>query len=385
MKEIRLSGSKKILLISSEFPPGPGGIGNHGYNLARSLRNNNIEVKVLTMSDYVEKTEEDKFDAKVNFEILRFKRYDNRLKTYKKRIEIIIDTLKNEEFTDVVFSGRFPLLISNILNRKNKKLKFTAIAHGAEINSSNAIEMKLIDRALSNMDLIIPVSKYTKSKLNPELVQSKITVIPNGFDMENIAEVKVNSERKLTDELKLISVGTIWPRKGHHNVLNAFPEILKKNKNLKYNIAGRSADLSKVGKYFDDKNIERHLNVMGQVTNDQLYKTLNESDIFIMLSELQSSGDFEGFGIAVIEANYFGLPAIGSKDSGLEDAINNGVSGILVDPHDPVEIAEAIETIKNNYVEFCKGAKEWAKEHHWSIIVKRYIKAIEKIRQENIK
>ena len=380
MKEIRLSGSKRILLISSEFPPGPGGIGNHGFNLANSIKKNNIYVKVLTMSDYVEKEAEVEFDAKVKFEIVRFKRYDNRFKTYKKRIDIIKDTLRKEEFTDVIFSGRFPLLISNILNRKNKKLKFTAIGHGAEINSSNAVEMKLIDRALSKMDLIIPVSNYTKSKLNPELDQNKIVVIPNGFDMENISEVKVNTNRKLTDELKLISVGTIWPRKGHHNVLNAFPEILKKNKNLKYNIAGRTADLTKVKKYFDDKEVSRHLNLMGQVTNDELYKTLNESDIFIMLSELQSSGDFEGFGIAVIEANFFGLPAIGSKDSGLEDAIKNGVSGILVDPHNPKEISEAIETIKNNYTEFCKGAKEWAEEHHWSKIVKRYIKAIEEIK-----
>lgn len=375
-----MSGSKKILLISSEFPPGPGGIGNHGFNLANSLSQNNIKVKVLTMSDYVEKEAEEEFDAKVDFEIVRFKRYDNRFKTYKKRIDIIKDTLRKEEYTDIIFSGRFPLLISIILKRKSKKIKFTAVGHGAEINSSNAFEMKLIDRALSKMDLIIPVSNYTKSKLNPELDQSKITVIPNGFDMENIDEVRVNTDRKLTDELKLISVGTIWPRKGHHNVLNAFAEILKKNKNLKYNIAGRTADLTKVEKYFNDKEISRHLNVMGQVTNDELYKTLNESDIFIMLSELQSSGDFEGFGIAVIEANFFGLPAIGSKDSGLEDAIKNGVSGILVDPHNPKEISDAIETIKNNYTEFCKGAKEWAEDHHWSKIVKRYIKAIEEIK-----
>ncbi|MEZ4824449.1 MAG: glycosyltransferase [Ignavibacteria bacterium] len=51
----------------------------------------------------------------------------------------------------------------------------------------------------------------------------------------------------------------------------------------------------------------------------------------------------------MIEANYFGLPAIGSKNSGLEDSINNGVSGILVDPKDPAEILDAVKTISENY------------------------------------
>ena len=46
-------GIKNILFISSEFPPGPGGIGNHAWNISRKL-NNYIPVHVLTVSDYVD-------------------------------------------------------------------------------------------------------------------------------------------------------------------------------------------------------------------------------------------------------------------------------------------------------------------------------------------
>ena len=38
-----------------------------------------------------------------------------------------------------------------------------------------------------------------------------------------------------------------------------------------------------------------------------------DSNIFIMLSNNLISGDVEGFGIAILEANYFGLPAYRSK------------------------------------------------------------------------
>lgn len=374
-----MSGYKKILLISSEFPPGPGGIGNHAFNLAKYLNENNTEVKVLTMSDYVDKEMEEKFDAGINFNVTRFKRYKSRIKTYLERVRIISNTLKNETFTHIIFSGSFPLLASLLFKKYKKKIKFIAIGHGAEINSSNPVENFLVSKVLSNMDLTVPVSNYSKSKLTSGLDNNKITVIPNGFDLEGMDKINVKNKFLKEGELTLVTVGTFWPRKGHHNVLRALPEILKEHPGLKYNIVGRKVDLSLSKSFIEDSSLKNHINILGTLPNDEMYKVLNDSDIFILLSEAQASGDFEGFGIAVIEANYFGLPAIGSKDSGLEDAINNGVSGILVDPKNDREISQAIYTIYKDYSRFSEGARQWASEHHWSKLIKRYIAAIDKI------
>ncbi|MBK8551409.1 MAG: glycosyltransferase family 4 protein [Ignavibacteria bacterium] len=323
-----MSQYKKILLISSEFPPGPGGIGNHAYNLAKSLKQNEIEVKVLTVSDYVDKTTEENFDRKINFNIVRFKRYKSRLKTYRKRIKLIFQTLKKEKFTHTIFSGRFSLLSSLLLKSYTGKIKFIAIGHGSELVSGNTAEKILIDRALMKMDLVIPVSNFSKSKLSKSLSEKKIVVIPNGFDLDNIDELEIKEKCIEKGALNLVTIGTISPRKGQHNVLNALPVIIEKFPEVKYNIVGRSADLSKFKNITEEKKLQSHIKIHGSLSNDEMYKVLNESHIFLMLSESQSDGDFEGFGIAVIEANYFGLPAIGSKNSGIEDAINNGVSGI---------------------------------------------------------
>lgn len=39
---------KKILLIASEFPPEPGGIGNHAFHLASSLQKRGFKIQVIT-------------------------------------------------------------------------------------------------------------------------------------------------------------------------------------------------------------------------------------------------------------------------------------------------------------------------------------------------
>ncbi len=371
---------EKILLISSEFPPGPGGIGNHAYNLANSLKLNNVDVKVLTVSDYTDNISSENFDKKAGFEIKRFKRYKSRLKTYRKRIEIISKTLKKEIFTHIIFSGRFSLLASLLLGSYRKKIKFIAIAHGAEINSSVRIEKILIDKALFRMDLVIPVSNFSKSKLPGKINPLKIVVIPNGFDIENMNEVSVKEKFISNGFLNLVTIGTVSRRKGQHNVINALPDIMKNFPGVIYDMVGRVADESLVKNFFDEKNIKNHINIRGSLTNKQMYEVLNESHIFLMLSESQSDGDFEGFGIAILEANYFGLPAIGSKNSGIADSINSNVSGILVDPKNTGEIANAVMNITGNYTKFSEGAKEWAMKHHWSNIVRRYMNALDSLK-----
>lgn len=374
-----MNGYKKILIISSEFPPGPGGIGNHAYNLAKYLNMNNSEVKVLTTSDFAEAKEEQDFDTKQNFEIERFKRFRSRIKTYVKRITRILDEVKKKNYTHLIFSGRSPLMSSILLNKYQKKIKFVSIVHGGDISTSNQLEQFFINKALSKADLIIPVSNYSKSKIRIKPGSGKVEVIPNGFDVGSNTNYSI--KKKFIDNglMNLVSVGTVWPRKGHHNVLNALPEIIKDRPQTRYNIIGRLADLSKVQGYFDDIKFKDHLKIYGPVSDKEKFEILEESQIFILLSESQTSGDFEGFGIAVIEANYFGLPAIGSKNSGLEDSIKDGVSGILVDPKNKTEIREAINTIAKNYPAFSNAAKKWAEQHHWSIIIQRYIKALEGI------
>lgn len=376
-----LSGFRNFLIISTEFPPGPGGIGNHAYNLAKYLKLNGDGVTVLTVSDFAGEDEKKKFEREQKFRIIRFRRFKSRIKTYKCRISLIKKTVREGNYSHIIFSGRSSLMAILLLKRLKKNSKFISIAHGGDINPGNSFEKLIVNKALMNPDLIIPVSKYSASKIDESIDISKIKVIPNGFDLDDSSGIVLSGvlRKKPGSALNLISVGTIWPRKGHHNVLEALPEIISDHPGTVYHIVGREADTSLCSSYFSDKNLKNKIKVYGQVSNNKLYDLLNTADIFILLSETQSSGDFEGFGIAVIEANCYGIPSIGSFNSGLEDSINDGVSGILVDPKNKEQIRKAVSTIFDNYERFSRGAKTWADSHHWSEIIKLYYDAFENI------
>jgi glycosyltransferase involved in cell wall biosynthesis len=96
-----------------------------------------------------------------------------------------------------------------------------------------------------------------------------------------------------------------------------------------------------------------------------------------MLSAHLKNGDVEGFGIAVLEANALGLPAIGSSDSGIADAIRDGYSGALVLPDDIASISSALETIMWDYERYSSNAVSWSKGFEWEVVIQNYLKLIE--------
>jgi phosphatidylinositol alpha-1,6-mannosyltransferase len=68
------------------------------------------------------------------------------------------------------------------------------------------------------------------------------------------------------------------------------------------------------------------------------------ADVFI-LPVREEPADVEGFGIVFLEAALAGLPVIAGKSGGTPEAIVDGVTGLLVDPHNPREIAEAVKAL----------------------------------------
>jgi phosphatidylinositol alpha-1,6-mannosyltransferase len=73
------------------------------------------------------------------------------------------------------------------------------------------------------------------------------------------------------------------------------------------------------------------------------------ADVFVMVSrELRQSGNVEGFGIVFLEANAAGTAVLAGRSGGIEDAVVDGFSGLLVDPENVGEVAAALTCLLQN-------------------------------------
>ena len=98
-----------------------------------------------------------------------------------------------------------------------------------------------------------------------------------------------------------------------------------------------------------------------------------------MLDEVKVAGLDARFGIVVLEANMFGLPAIGAKGCGISDAIKEGTNGYLVDGDSSDAIRTALAEVLEQREELGDSSRKWAERHDWDHIVENFIRVIEQV------
>lgn len=365
---------KNILIITSEFPPGPGGMGNQAYNIATHLSNQGYHINIYAASRAEYK---DVIFDKEHLK-LHIKRYAVN-SPVKNLIKAFLYIVKNNNKNDVVFlSGTSPILLTLFI-KWFTKWKTIAIIHGHEILMARGQMRRMLKRALYSVANIITVSDFAKRVLleNTNLRPNNIVTISNGVPLEKFGSISNIARKQPTNgTLKLLTVGSLTPRKGQHNVVNALPIIKKIWGDVEYHMVGIPQEAERIKNLANQLGVQNSVYIHGMLSNEDLFKIMLDTDVFIMLSETASDGDVEGFGIAIIEANLLGIPAIGSKGCGIEGAISNQYNGYLVDPKNADDIANAINSITVNYAKYSNNAISWAKQHDWNILIEDYIKVI---------
>ena len=114
----------------------------------------------------------------------------------------------------------------------------------------------------------------------------------------------------------------------------------------RYLIAGDGPLRAYLGKIAASVGMTDAVQFLGDVPDESLPDLYRSADLLLLLGrDSLVEGGAEGFGIVCLEAAACGLPVVAGRSGGLPDAVADGVTGILVDPHDPGAAAEAIVSL----------------------------------------
>lgn len=374
------SHARKVLgdamIVVWEFPPGPGGIGQHAFGVARALHHNGYETAVLTSGDYAEPEEIRAFDQ-INSDLAITRVYGSRISRPVRRLATVIRVARSKRPRFLFLSGRtgvwFALPLRLVLG---KRTTIVAFLHGSEVKPGKWWIRAINQASLHHVNFSVCVSSFTRGLLPTSVLRRmEVRVVPNGLPLRLMPQ---SSPPKLPTISgrgmpRLLTVGRISPRKGQHRVIKALPHLVRIWPEIHYHIVGLDDAKSAIINLSNQLGVANHITIHGPLKDrNTLYSAFCSADVFVMLSENQKNGDVEGFGIAILEANYFGIPAIGAKGSGIEDAIRDGVNGYLVDADNPATIEVAIRKCLSDS-SLKDGAREWAKRHDWDELIKRII------------
>ncbi len=215
----------------------------------------------------------------------------------------------------------------------------------------------------------LTVSISTKNELVEYGIQSKhIKVINNG--------VHVVKTKKCQKKRVITFIGAIAKDKGIEDALIVFQSLL--DTNFSFWVIGKHDDayFQKILKLVRLYGLRDRVKFWGYVSEKKKFELLSKSFVVVNPSVR------EGWGLTVIEAAFTETPTVSYKVSGLQDAIINKQTGILVEKQSPEILAEQIRFLINQpvfYKKLQKGAKKWANHFDWEKATAQGLKLLEKI------
>ncbi|MBS3026829.1 MAG: glycosyltransferase family 4 protein [Dolichospermum sp. DET50] len=222
-------------------------------------------------------------------------------------------------------------------------------------NLQGSVQLPLISRnawlysvkGMKYADHIIAVSTATAKdtteilKINP----SQITVIPNAVEsiFKPLPPEQITSFRQQQGiapaTICLLNVGANHPRKNISIILQVIEILMRKGLSIQFWKVG--ADFTDDQKNFiDTSGISSCVKYLGNPDKLTLVQIYNAADILVAPSL------YEGFGITILEAMACGTPVITSNVSAMPEVV--GDAGVLVNPRDAKEIANAVINLYDN-------------------------------------
>jgi len=129
-------------------------------------------------------------------------------------------------------------------------------------------------------------------------------------------------------------------RKGFDMVIRALPGLRQTIPDVTYLIVGAGPYRDELESLAVATGVRDHVVFAGMIPHKELPDVYALSDVFVMPSREQlEKSDVEGFGLVFLEASSCGKPVVGGRSGGVPEAVEDGATGLLVNPHETEEIA----------------------------------------------
>jgi len=324
----------RLLILTPDFPPAPGGIQQVVHRLATGM--SAFHTHVVTLDD----PDAAAFDEAGELAVRRVRAGGRRVRPLTPRTARM--AALNAAGVGEALRFRPQLMLSaHIVTSPAANLcgrllgaRTCQYFYAEEIGA----RPRLAAFAAREADLSIAISAYTAELIAGTGARPRrLQVIPPGVDLP------ADPAPQTPDHPTILTIARLEERyKGHDVMLRALPLVLAKVPDAHWVVIGEGSLRPGLEELAGAHGVAHAVTFLGAVSDRQRDDWLRRADLVAMPSRLPGGPlAGEGFGIAYLEAGAFGKPALGGRVGGALDAILDGETGLLVDPTDPVEVAEA--------------------------------------------
>jgi len=341
-----------VVFITSEYPtPGlpHGGIGTFVRFLASSLVQYGVEVSVVGFYKSNKaasiSTEEGVVIHRLQpsrWKSMRF--FDHSLRLNKRLKEI-----NRKQKIDIVEAAELGLAFV----QKTSGVKYVIRMHGGHHFFSQAEKRKISPwrgfqekRSFAKADALVGVSQYVVNH-TASYLGFDATKVPVIFNPVNLQKFHQTNPSKIVAG-RIVFVGTVCEKKGVRQLVMAMPAICKEVPTAHLMIAGRDWYFSDGQSYiqylkkFIEPDVKDRISFLGTLANTEVPSLIESAELCAYPSHM------EAMPLAWLEGLAMGKAVVASKTGPGPEVIEDGITGLLCDPYNPIDIAEKINSVLKN-------------------------------------
>lgn len=191
------------------------------------------------------------------------------------------------------------------------------------------------------------ITKKLHEEVNRDLVgylPPKVEIVPMGVDTSVYKRSQPYSPWKENTPCHIFSCGRLNPVKGHEDLIGAIDLLRKRDIDAYLAIAGdeeqgKNEYRKKLQHIIQELELENCVSLLGAVSETVLRNQLEKAHVFSLASWE------EPLGVAIMEAMSMEVPVVVTKTGGVTELVEREVSGLLVDPHSSIQLADEIARV----------------------------------------
>ncbi|MEX2588504.1 MAG: glycosyltransferase family 4 protein [Actinomycetota bacterium] len=360
----------RILVITNDFPPRCGGIETFIFALCARLPAD--ELVVLTSSTPGGAA----FDATLDFAVVRHRAA--MLLPTPATARLAERILRDHDCDRVLFGAAAPLGLLAARLRQAGAQRVVALTHGHEPGWAGVpLVRRALRRVADDCDALTYVSEFCRARLEPALsapARHRLHPLMPGADTDLFRPGCGGSRLRerlgiAPDRPVVLSASRLVARKGQDQLIHAMPAIARAVPDALLLVVGTGPQRAQLERLAQRVGAHRQVRFIGEVPWDEMPAWYDSADVFVGPSRTRWAGiEPEALGIVYLEAQATGCPVIVGRSGGAPETVRHGITGYVVDPRDPSDIARRTVDLLSDPARrrrFGEAARTWA-QTEWS-------------------
>lgn len=172
-----------------------------------------------------------------------------------------------------------------------------------------------------------------------DIPENKLEVIYNPLEIDEIILKADKNPYTKIDKIRLVTVGRLNPQKGYDRLVKIMNKLKADGFEFELNILGMGPMESELKKYVFENNLSNDIHFLGFQKNP--YPYIKHADLFVCSSHK------EGYSTVVTESVILETPVITTECSGMDEILDNGNAGIIVNNNEEA-LYEGLKSIFSN-------------------------------------